>query len=256
MGVGGDSADFAEECLMLKALTAASCACVLIELASMQTVAAENVPEELIGSWLAEDIGGGGVIDDLQTTLEIRDDGTYGGMAGCNNFTGMFSLSEGTISFGSAAATRKICAPAIMDQEQKFLDALGDELGWKIEGGKLTLTRSNGNPVMRLASMKSPITGGVEVTLRIPDAGTVDRQTVRYDCGGEAVEAEYINAGPVSLVTFTIGGTYIVASGVISGSGARYAGGRYIWWSEGDKTTLFDVTKGESDPGVACTKKR
>nr|WP_244563665.1 META domain-containing protein [Ensifer aridi] len=120
---------------MLKALIAASCACVLVELASMQTVAAEKVPEELVGTWLAEDIGGRGVIDDLQTTLEIREDGAFGGMAGCNNFTGTFSLSDATISFGSAAATRKMCAPAIMDQQQKFLNALGAELGWKIEGG-------------------------------------------------------------------------------------------------------------------------
>ncbi|MCA1369088.1 META domain-containing protein [Bradyrhizobium sp. BRP14] len=239
---------------MLKALIAASCACVLVELASMQTVAAEKVPEELVGSWLAEDIGGRGVIDDLQTTLEIREDGTYGGMAGCNNFTGTFSLSDATISFGSAAATRKICAPAIMDQEQKFLNALGAELGWKIEGGKLTLVRSNGTPVMRLASMKYP-SAGAEVMLRIPDASAVDRKTVRYDCGDETVEAEYINAGPVSLVTFSIGGTYIVASSVISGSGAKYAGGRYIWWTKGEEATLFDVTKGEEDPGVVCQKR-
>ncbi|MGZ2438574.1 heat shock protein HslJ [Sinorhizobium medicae] len=140
---------------MLQALTAASCACVLIELASMQTVAAEKVPEQLVGSWLAEDMGGRGVIDDLQTTLEIREDGTYGGMAGCNHFTGAFSLSGATISFGFAAATRKMCVPAAMDQERKFLNALGDELSWKIEGSKLTLARPNGPPVIRLTFMDS-----------------------------------------------------------------------------------------------------
>ncbi|WEX77154.1 hypothetical protein PYH37_005539 [Sinorhizobium numidicum] len=34
---------------MLKAFTAVSCACVLIELASINPVAAENVPKELVG---------------------------------------------------------------------------------------------------------------------------------------------------------------------------------------------------------------
>jgi heat shock protein HslJ len=48
---------------MLKALTAVSCACVMIELASMNTVAAESVPEELVGSWRADEIGGASVID-------------------------------------------------------------------------------------------------------------------------------------------------------------------------------------------------
>ncbi|NRP69520.1 Membrane-bound lysozyme inhibitor of C-type lysozyme [Ensifer psoraleae] len=238
---------------MLKALIAFSCACVLIDLASMQSVAAENVPKELVGSWLAEDIGGGGVIDDLQSVLEIREDGTYGGMAGCNSFTGSFSISDASITFGPTAAARKMCAPAIMDQEQKFFDTLRSELAWRVDGAKLTLAKADGTPVMRLVSTDSRA-GGAEVTLRIPDAGAVDRQAVRYSCGGETVEAEYINAGPVSLVTFSIGGTYIVASGVISGSGARYAGGRYIWWTEGEEATLFDVTKGEEDPGVVCEK--
>ncbi|MQV99547.1 META domain-containing protein [Sinorhizobium medicae] len=239
---------------MLQALTAASCACVLIELASMQTVAAEKVPEQLVGSWLAEDMGGRGVIEDLQTTLEIREDGTYGGMAGCNHFTGAFSLSGATISFGFAAATRKMCVPAAMDQERKFLNALGDELSWKIEGSKLTLARPNGPPVIRLTFMDSRASGGAELKLRIPGADAVERQIVRYQCAGKTVQAEYINAGPVSLATLAIEGTFIVASNVISGSGARYAGGQYVWWTKGDEARLFDTMEGEEDPGILCRK--
>ncbi len=141
---------------MLKALTALACACVLTELASLQTVAAEKVPGELVGSWLAEDIGGRGVIDDLQTTLEIREDGTYGGMAGCNRFTGAFSLSDTAITFGPAAATRKMCVPAVMDQERKFFEVLKAELSWRIEGSKLVLGGRNGKSLLQLASMQPP----------------------------------------------------------------------------------------------------
>jgi heat shock protein HslJ len=141
---------------MLQALTAVSCACVLIELASMQTVAAEKVPEGLVGSWLAEELSGRGVIDDLQSVLEIREDGTYGGMAGCNNFTGVFGLSGETATFGPTAATRKMCAPAVMVQERKFFDALKGELGWQIDRGILVLRKTDGTPVMRLVSMKAP----------------------------------------------------------------------------------------------------
>ncbi|HXV31555.1 MAG TPA: META domain-containing protein, partial [Sinorhizobium sp.] len=202
-----------------------------------------------------EEIAGAGVIDDLETVLEIREDGTYAGMAGCNNFTGAFSLSGRTLTFGPTAAARKMCEPAIMEQEQRFFDALRGGLSWKVDGARLTLMRPDGGPAMRFASIEAAAAGGAEVTLRIPGAGAVDRQTVRYDCGGEAVEAEYINAGPASLVTFSIGGDYIVASGIISGSGARYAGGRYIWWTEGEEAMLFDVTKGVDDPGVVCAKR-
>jgi heat shock protein HslJ len=237
---------------MLQALTAASCACVLIELASMRTVAAEKVPEALVGSWLAEDIGGRGVIDDLQTTLEIRGDGAYGGMAGCNHFTGTFSLSGAAITFGPAAATRKMCVPAVMDQERKFFEALKAELTWRIEGSKLVLGGRNGKSLLQLASMQSRNGNRAELTIEIPDAGAVDRRTVRYACGDRTIEAEYIDAGSVSLATFTVDGTFIVASNVISGSGARYAGGRYIWWTKGGEATLFDTTKGDEDPGIAC----
>ncbi|NRQ15963.1 META domain-containing protein [Ensifer sesbaniae] len=236
---------------MLKVITAVSCACVTIEMASMQPVAAEDVPQQLVGTWLAEDIGGGGVVDDLQSTLEIREDGTFGGMAGCNHFTGTFSLSGTKITFGPAASTRKMCVPAAMTQEQKFLEALRSELSWTVEGSKLVLVKAEGATAMKLALMTAG-SQGADVTIRVPGADAVDRQAVRYDCGGKALEAQYINAGAVSLVTFTIDGTFVVASNVISGSGAQYAGGQYIWWTEGDEATLFDVTKGENDQGIAC----
>lgn len=236
---------------MLKAVAAFSCACVMIEAASMQTVAAEDVPQQLIGTWLAEDIGGGGVIGDLQSTLEIRDDGTYGGMAGCNHFTGTFSLSGSKITFGPAASTRKMCVPAAMTQEQKFFEALRSELSWVVAGSKLVLTKAGGGVAVRLASMTVE-PEGADVTIRVPGADAVDRQAVRYDCGGKIVDAEYINAGPVALVAFTIDGTFIVASNVIAASGAKYAGGQYVWWSKGDEATLFDATKGDGDQGVAC----
>ncbi|MBD9652402.1 META domain-containing protein [Ensifer sp. ENS09] len=236
---------------MLKVMTAVSCACVAIEMASMQPVAAENVPQQLVGTWLAEDIGGGGVIDNLQSTLEIREDGTYGGMAGCNHFTGTFSLSGSKVTFGPAATTRKMCVPAVMTQEQKFLEALRSELSWSVEGSKLVLGNAGGGTAVKLASMTAASEGS-DVTIRIPGADTVDRQSVRYDCGGKAIEAEYINAGPVSLVTFTIDGTFVVASNVIAASGAKYAGGQYVWWTKGEEATLFDATKGDQDQGIAC----
>lgn len=138
---------------MLKVMAAVSCACVMIDTASTQPVAAKDVPQQLVGTWLAEDIGGGGVIDNLQSTLEIREDGTYGGMAGCNYFTGAFSLSGAKVTFDPAASTRKMCAPAVMIQEEKFLEALRSELAWAVGGSKLVLTKAGGAAAVKLASM-------------------------------------------------------------------------------------------------------
>src|SRR6218665_701011 len=109
---------------MLRSVLFLGCACVLIEAGAVQSVAAGTVPKELVGTWLAEDINSGGVIDNLQTTLEIHDDGTYSGMAGCNSYTGVVTVKSLRVSFSPAAATRKLCAPAVMDQETKFFRAL------------------------------------------------------------------------------------------------------------------------------------
>ena len=84
------------------------------------------------------------------------------------------------------------------------------------------------------------------------ESGAVGRQIA--DRAGQAVAADYINAGPVSLVTLTIGSEFVVASNVLSGSGAKYAGGQYVWWTKGENATLIDTIKGDNDPGIACSK--
>ncbi len=101
------------------------------------------------GRWLAEDIGGGGVIDRVRTVLELADDGAVSGSGGCNGIAGMAEFSRTEIVFGPLAATRKLCPPAIMDQEGKFLQALGEARAWKIMPAqrKLLLLDGTGQPV-------------------------------------------------------------------------------------------------------------
>ncbi|MBW9066318.1 META domain-containing protein [Rhizobium herbae] len=140
---------------MLKLALFLSCSCVLLDTASVSTLVAKSVPAELVGTWLAEDIGGGGVIDDLQTTLEINDDGTYSGFAGCNHYTGTFNLKTDEIIFGPAATTRRTCVPAVMDQERKFLDALKSGLSWRTEGTRLVLAKPDSSTALQLAQRHS-----------------------------------------------------------------------------------------------------
>ncbi|HTO31215.1 MAG TPA: META domain-containing protein [Pararhizobium sp.] len=137
---------------MLKFALFLGCGCVLIDPASVSMVAAGSVPPALVGRWLVEDIGGGGVIDFLQTTLEINDDGTYAGFAGCNSYTGTFGLSGDEISFSPPGATRKICVPAVMDQEGKFFEVLKRGLSWKVDDTKLFLAGPNAKIGLRLVA--------------------------------------------------------------------------------------------------------
>lgn len=107
------------------------------------------------GKWLAEDILGGGVIDRLQTTLEIAADGTVSGHGGCNRYRGRVSITGESISFSPLASTKMACTPAAMTQEQKFHQALEKARSFRIQARerKLILRDGSGATVARLAAM-------------------------------------------------------------------------------------------------------
>ncbi|MEO5321809.1 MliC family protein [Mesorhizobium sp. CC13] len=88
------------------------------------------------------------------------------------------------------------------------------------------------------------------VTFELPGEVAVERNTVGYKCGNQAVKAEYINAGSTSLAVLTLGDDTVVTVNVLSGSGAKYAGQQYVWWTKGDNADLYDLFKGEDAPAV------
>ncbi len=101
------------------------------------------------GRWLAEDIGGRGVIDRLQSVIVLDEGGRITGNAGCNAIAGRAEISGDTIRIGPLAVTRKLCTPAIMDQEARLITALGQAQAWQIDRArhKLILTGEEGRPV-------------------------------------------------------------------------------------------------------------
>jgi putative lipoprotein len=124
----------------------------------VQRVAAQ--PEEAaadspVGTWLAEDILGGGVIDNAQTTLEIAADGRASGRGGCNSYGGTATIDGDKLSFSPVVATQMACAEALMNQEQKFFDALGRVAAFRLVPAeqKLLLLDAEGETLVRLAAM-------------------------------------------------------------------------------------------------------
>lgn len=93
---------------------------VFVLLMLCQSVVAMAAPKSLNGRWLVEDIRRGGVIDRVQTILEINANGSISGAGGCNRFTGRASIAGRRITFGPIASTRMACTPAVMNQEGKF----------------------------------------------------------------------------------------------------------------------------------------
>lgn len=91
-----------------------------------------------------------------------------------------------------------------------------------------------------------------DIVIAVPDGIAIDDSTHIYDCPGGQVSVRYINAGTVSLAVFEWDGDQIVASNVVSASGARYAGGRYVWWSKGEEATLEDLMAESDDALINC----
>lgn len=108
----------------------------------------------LAGRWLAEDIRGG-VIDRVQTMIEITIDGVITGSGGCNRISGRAVVSGQTIGFGRLVSTKMACTPAVMQQEQRFLRALEDARIWRIDSvrRKLVLLNEAGKPAVVFAAM-------------------------------------------------------------------------------------------------------
>jgi heat shock protein HslJ len=75
-------------------------------------------------AWIAEDLGGRGVLDHPHTTMSFPQAGQVGGSGGCNHYGGPVEVSGDSIRFGPIASTRMACATAISDQEGRFFAAL------------------------------------------------------------------------------------------------------------------------------------
>ena len=80
---------------------------------------------------------------------------------------------------------------------------------------------------------------------------------VHYVCkDNKDVTVSYVNATNGDAFAYLpIDGTQHVFVGVTSGSGARYASGRYIWWNKGETGTL-SLDGSRSSPLLADCKER
>lgn len=108
----------------------------------------------LTGSvWQVEDIDAGGIIDRSYITLDFRPDGTLGGSTGCNRYRARWSLDGEGLRIDLGGSTRKACAPALMNQERKFLAVIGGASRFRLDPtGMLTvLAESGGSLSARLA---------------------------------------------------------------------------------------------------------
>jgi putative lipoprotein len=105
---------------------------------------------DLIGSqWLAVDISGGGVAGESHSTLHFTAPNQVDGNTGCNLFRGPLVTEGASIRIGPLATTRRGCTPALMDQERRYLMALAQASGMRLDGTELVILDESGQPLVR-----------------------------------------------------------------------------------------------------------
>jgi len=70
------------------------------------------------------------------------------GFSGCNRFTGSYEQNESQLRLKPLVATRMACREG-MEQEQRFLDALGSVRRFSISGDSLTFYTGEQRPILR-----------------------------------------------------------------------------------------------------------
>jgi membrane-bound inhibitor of C-type lysozyme len=94
----------------------------------------------------------------------------------------------------------------------------------------------------------SALAGASDLTIHLNGSQTISRKTVRYQCDAqgtkmglpaEVFSVEYINGAGNSLAIVPVSGNSMIFANVISGSGARYAAGEFIWWDAAGRGTTF-----------------
>ncbi len=98
--------------------------------------------------WVVDGIDDTSVVDGSRPTIEFLPENRVVGHASCNEFSGGWKLTGEGLGFTRLVSTKKACAPALMDQEARFLSLLSDATRFDIgRQGELLLTSSDGRVI-------------------------------------------------------------------------------------------------------------
>lgn len=108
-------------------------------------------PRLLTGpAWRVEAIATRSVLEHVRPSLGFTPGGRVQGQGGCNGFSGPYLAEGASLRIGPLGATMIGCRGAIGDQEGRFLAALAEVRGWRLDGSLLHLTNAEGATLIRL----------------------------------------------------------------------------------------------------------
>jgi heat shock protein HslJ len=182
--------------------------------------------------WQVEDIDNGGLIDRSMITMDFSEGGRILGSTGCNRYFADATVAGDVLSLGGIGSTRRACAPALMSQEQRFLNALNDAARFAIDKDTwLVLYDAEGAERVRAIGVDS------DPTAERPEPQDFWSGTPSvFDCEGKGA-ISYRFVGP-ETIELTVDDVTRVLNQEIAASGARYSGNGVEFWSKGSEALL------------------
>lgn len=105
-------------------------------------------------TWVGDRIEGAKA--DGKASLIFTSDGRVSGSANCNRYFGAVKVNGSKIHFAGIGATKMMCAPDVMTEENKFFDALNNAHSYSIGlGGRLHLRDEHGKALAELAPVEA-----------------------------------------------------------------------------------------------------
>ena len=220
--------------------------------------------------WQVESINQAGIIDFSHVTLNVSGDiSKISGSTGCNQYSGALNVANANKAFSAESnaqpfsadkilLTRKMCAPALMKQEQGFVDALASSKTYAIlDNTWLVLYDSNDNETVK-AIISSPSQGSNSVNANKRGLGIKkgSKETAKkQDIAGATIQAnsrtykcETPNASITELRVNTLGpdtkalslnNAHHIVQLSRSASGAKYTNNKgVVYWNKGDVATV------------------
>lgn len=116
--------------------------------AALTGCASDPLQLETGRTYVVEWIGARPLVDRSHLTLTLDSDGRAFGNGGCNHWFASYMLNGQQLSFGPVGSTRMMCSQALMEQEQRFFEALGKVQRWDVSPTEqLRLWPAEGKPL-------------------------------------------------------------------------------------------------------------
>jgi heat shock protein HslJ len=145
--------------------------------------------------WALTELTGNPPIAGTGISAQFTADGKVSGSAGCNQYSGTYTISGSNITFPSPMAlTMMMCEQAVMDQESAYLKALSEAKTYAVNGDQLTLTGGDGAQLAVYKAQSQDLAGSSwEVT-----AYNNGKQAVVGVLEGTALTASFNEDGTLS----------------------------------------------------------